>query len=66
MVSRPAPLAGNNDNSAPLFPLPLRPPVATPQVEDDLYASVKDAIVRKKGEVMAQAQVFSKPKKFRR
>ncbi|KXZ46231.1 hypothetical protein GPECTOR_45g101 [Gonium pectorale] len=38
----------------------------TTQVEDELYSAVKDSIVRKKAEVLAGAQVFSKPKKFRR
>ncbi|GIL49029.1 hypothetical protein Vafri_5515 [Volvox africanus] len=38
----------------------------TTQVEDDLYSAVKDSIVRRRNEALAGAQVFNKPKKFKR
>ncbi|KAG2429704.1 hypothetical protein HYH02_013961 [Chlamydomonas schloesseri] len=38
----------------------------TTQVEDELYAATKDNIVRRKEQALAAAQVFAKPKKFRR
>ncbi|KAG2488247.1 hypothetical protein HYH03_013237 [Edaphochlamys debaryana] len=38
----------------------------TTQVEDELYAAAKDGIVRKRNEALAGAQVFNKPKKFKR
>ncbi|GFR53049.1 hypothetical protein Agub_g15750 [Astrephomene gubernaculifera] len=38
----------------------------TTQVEDELYASVKDTLVRRRNETLAAAQVFTKPKKFKR
>ncbi|GLC61879.1 hypothetical protein PLESTB_001813900 [Pleodorina starrii] len=38
----------------------------TTQVEDDLYSAVKDSLVRRRAETMAGAQLFNKPKKFKR
>ncbi|PNW83267.1 hypothetical protein CHLRE_05g232950v5 [Chlamydomonas reinhardtii] len=38
----------------------------TTQVEDELYAATKDNIVRRKEQALAAAQVFAKPRKFKR
>ncbi len=63
--ARPAPLTPSLLNPPP--PLRLRPPpAAASQVEDELYAATKDNIVRRKEQALAAAQVFAKPKKFKR
>ncbi|KAG2424810.1 hypothetical protein HXX76_014232 [Chlamydomonas incerta] len=38
----------------------------TTQVEDELYAAAKDGIGRRKEQALAAAQVFAKPRKFKR
>eukprot|EP00198_Chlamydomonas_reinhardtii_P012881 XP_001702218.1 predicted protein [Chlamydomonas reinhardtii] len=39
---------------------------AARKVEDELYAATKDNIVRRKEQALAAAQVFAKPRKFKR